>query len=59
MTLTSAPPPGVEDDIPGITRRHRLSDLYHERTNFQFIKHTRRWLIFSSSLIVISLVLLG
>jgi preprotein translocase subunit SecF len=59
MTVTSTPPPGIEDDIPGVTRRHRISDLYHERTNFQFIKHTRRWLIFSSSLIVISLVLLG
>ena len=33
--------PPVED-IPGVTRRHRPSDLYHERTNFQFIKHSRR-----------------
>ena len=44
------PPRAVADDgdIPGVTRRHRLSDLYHERTNFQFIKHTTRWLILSS-----------
>jgi preprotein translocase subunit SecF len=56
MTIT-APPPEVED-IPGVTRRHRPSDLYHERTNFQFIKHSRRWLIISSTLIVLSLLLL-
>ncbi len=29
------------DDIPGVTRRHRFSDFYHERTNFQFIKHSQ------------------
>jgi preprotein translocase subunit SecF len=51
------PPPEV-DDIPGVTRRHRPSDLYHERTNFQFIKHSRRWLIISSSLVILSLLLL-
>ena len=33
----AAPEPS---DIPGVTRRHRPSDLYHERTNFQFIKHS-------------------
>ena len=42
-----------------MTRRHRPSDLYHERTNFQFIKHSRRWLIISSTLVVVSLVLFG
>ena len=57
MTVTAPPPPEV-DDIPGVTRRHRPSDLYHERTNFQFIKHSRRWLIISSTLIVLSLLLL-
>ncbi|HEV7524682.1 MAG TPA: protein translocase subunit SecF [Acidimicrobiia bacterium] len=54
-----APPAGDFEDIPGVTRRHKLSDLYHERTNFQFIKHSRRWLIISSTLVVMSLVLLG
>src|SRR5205823_9109563 len=49
VTVTAPPPPEV-DDIPGVTRRHRPSDLYHERTNFQFIKHSRRWLIISSTL---------
>ncbi len=57
MTVV-APPPEAED-IPGVTRRHRPSDLYHERTNFQFIKHSRRWLILSSSLVILSLVLFG
>ena len=40
------------DDIPGVTRRHRPSDFYHERTNFQFIKHSRRWAILSGTLIL-------
>ena len=38
-----------------MTRRHRPKDFYHERTNFQFIKHSRRWLILSGTLILISL----
>jgi preprotein translocase subunit SecF len=46
-------------DIPGVTRRHHISDLYHERTNFQFIQHSRRWLIISSTLIVLSLAIWG
>ena len=59
MTVTTPPPPApTAEDIPGVTRRHRLSDLYHERTNFQFIKHSRRWLIISGTLVVLSLVLL-
>jgi preprotein translocase subunit SecF len=58
MTTTATPPPPAAEDIPGVTRRHRLSDLYHERTNFQFIKHSRRWLILSGTLIAISLLLL-
>ena len=46
------------DDIPGVTRRHRPSDFYHERTNFQFIKHTRRWAILSATLLLLSFVAL-
>src|SRR4029077_6110704 len=46
------------DDIPGVTRRHRPSDFYHERTNFQFIKHTRRWAILSGTLLLLSFVAL-
>ena len=55
--MTATPPrtpPAPADDIPGVTRRHRLSDLYHERTNFQFIKHTRRWAILSGTLLLLS-----
>lgn len=61
MTVVTPPPPPppVIEDIPGVTRRHRPSDLYHERTNFQFIKHSRRWLIISSTLVIVSLVLFG
>jgi len=59
MTTTAPPPEAPVDDIPGVTRRHRPSDLYHERTNFQFIKHSKRWLILSGTLIVLSLVLVG
>jgi preprotein translocase subunit SecF len=58
VTTTVTPPPEVED-VPGVTRRHRPSDLYHERTNFQFIKHSRRWLIISTTLVVLSLLLLS
>jgi preprotein translocase subunit SecF len=54
VTSTLAPP----EDLPGVTRRHRPSDFYHERTNFQFIKHSRRWLILSSTLLVLSIVLM-
>ena len=54
MTTTTAPPPAPADDIPGVTRRHRPSDFYHERTNFQFIKHSKRWAILSGVLILLS-----
>jgi len=60
-TTTTPPPPGTPpaEDIPGVTRRHRWTDIYHERTNFQFIKHSRRWLIISTTLVVVSLTMLG
>jgi preprotein translocase subunit SecF len=63
MTTTAAPPPQPPaepvEDIPGVTRRHRPSDLYHERTNFQFIKHSKRWLIISTTLVVVSIALVA
>ncbi len=59
MTTTAPPPPVPTEDIPGVTRRHRPSDLYHERTNFQFIKHTRRWAIISGTFMVVAILLLG
>jgi preprotein translocase subunit SecF len=55
----AGPAPVPTEDIPGVTRRHRFSDLYHERTNFQFIKHSKRWLILSTTLIVLSVGLLA
>ena len=54
MTATIAPP----EDLPGISRRHRPADFYHERTNFQFIKHSRRWAILSGTLLLLSFVLM-
>ena len=54
MTQTIAPP----EDVPGLTRRHRPADFYHERTNFQFIKHSRRWAILSGTLLLLSVVLM-
>jgi preprotein translocase subunit SecF len=55
VTTTAPTPAAPAEDIPGVTRRHGFKDLYHERTNFQFIEHSRRWLIFSSILILASL----
>ena len=50
----AGPPPSTSKASRGVTRRHRPSDFYHERTNFQFIKHTKRWPILSGTLILIS-----
>ena len=36
-------------------RRHTFADLYHERTHFQFIAHSRRWAILSGILVVVSI----
>jgi preprotein translocase SecF subunit len=44
------------DGIPGVDRRHRPSDFYHETTNFHFIKHSRAYLIISSSIVVLSIL---
>ncbi|GIU89538.1 MAG: hypothetical protein KatS3mg010_0637 [Acidimicrobiia bacterium] len=58
MTTTAPPPSPPAEDVPGVTRRHRFSDLYHERTNFQFIAHSRRWAILSGILLLVSLAAL-
>lgn len=58
MTTTAPPPSPPAEDVPGVTRRHRFSDLYHERTNFQFIAHARRWAILSGILLLVSLAAL-
>jgi preprotein translocase subunit SecF len=46
------------DGIPGVDRKHRPSDFYHETTNFQFIKHSRRYLIISGLIVLVSLAAL-
>jgi preprotein translocase SecF subunit len=44
------------EDLPGRDgRRHRFADLYHERTNYQFIERSWRWALLSGTLILISL----
>jgi preprotein translocase subunit SecF len=48
-TLSQAP-------VEGEQRRHTFADLYHERTHFQFIKHSRRWAVLSGTLILISVL---
>jgi preprotein translocase subunit SecF len=48
----------VPEGTPGVDRRHRPSDFYHEKTNFQFIKHSRRYLIISSVVVILSLAAL-
>jgi len=42
-------------ETPEKRKRTTLKDIYHERTNFQFIAHSRRWLILSGTLILISI----
>ncbi len=37
-------------------QRHRLADLYHERTHFEFIDRSWRWAVLSGTLILISAV---
>ena len=49
MTATAPAPPAKQKK-----QRHTWADLYHERTHFEFIKHSRRWAIISGTLILIS-----
>jgi preprotein translocase subunit SecF len=51
MTTTTAPAPA-----PAQRSRHTFSDLYHERTHFQFIERSWRWALLSGTLIAISVV---
>jgi preprotein translocase subunit SecF len=43
---------------PGVDRRHRPSDFYHERTNFQFIARSRRYLAISLVVVLGGLLVL-
>jgi preprotein translocase subunit SecF len=44
------------EGIPGVDRRHRPADFYHETTNFHFIKHSRRYLVISGTFMVLSVL---
>ena len=57
--MSLATPTDTKGGVPGVDRRHRFSDFYHERTNFQFIAHSKRWLIFSGTLLLISVTALA
>jgi len=46
----------LERDPGAPRKRHSLADIYHERTNFQFIDRSWRWGVLSGALIVISVV---
>ncbi len=50
MTATEAPP---------ARRRNTLSDLFHERTHFEFIDRSWRWAVLSGTLILIAIVSLA
>jgi preprotein translocase subunit SecF len=50
MTATTIPAPAKKRGLRGT-----LADVYHERTNFDFIGKSRRWLIVSGILIAVSL----
>jgi preprotein translocase subunit SecF len=53
VTATTAPAPAP---APVNGKRHRFADLYHERTNYQFIERSWRWAILSGTLILVSVV---
>ncbi|MBM3660394.1 MAG: protein translocase subunit SecF, partial [Actinobacteria bacterium] len=49
----------ADPSLPGPGgRRHRPGDLYHERTNFQFIDRSWRWAVLSGSAVLICLAFL-
>lgn len=44
---------------PGVDRRHRLSDFFHERTNFRFMAHMRRYFVVSVVLVLLGVLLIA
>jgi preprotein translocase subunit SecF len=50
MTATAAPP---------ARRRHTIGDLFHERTHYEFIERSWRWVLLSGSVILIAVVSLA
>jgi preprotein translocase subunit SecF len=55
VTTSTAPAPPA----PPARKRHTLADLYHERTHFDFIDRSWRWLLLSGTLVLVSLIALG
>ncbi len=51
MTETQTAPPGQ--------RRHRFADLFHERTNYQFIDRSWRWALLSGTFLLVAIVALA
>ena len=49
----------LEAPAPPKRRRTTFADLYHERTNFQFIQRSWRWALLSGSFILISIIALA
>ncbi|HWW44875.1 MAG TPA: protein translocase subunit SecF [Acidimicrobiia bacterium] len=49
----------LEAPAPPKRRRTTFADLYHERTNFQFIRRSWRWALLSGSFILISIIALA
>lgn len=55
MTGIVEPPGSATGGETETRRRHSFADLYHERTHYQFIAHSRRWLVLSGTLLLISI----
>ncbi len=49
----------LEAPAPVKRRRTTFADLYHERTNFEFIDRSWRWAVLSGSFILISIIFLA
>ncbi|HEV2309805.1 MAG TPA: protein translocase subunit SecF, partial [Acidimicrobiia bacterium] len=49
----------LEAPAPPKRRRTTFADLYHERTNFQFIERSWRWALLSGSFLLISVIALA
>jgi preprotein translocase subunit SecF len=49
----------LEAPAPRKRRRTTFADLYHERTNFQFIERSWRWALLSGSFILVAIIALA
>jgi len=57
VNLARTPVTDPTEPGPG-GRRHTFADLYHERTNYQFMDRGWRWLVLSGALVLASLIAL-